>query len=382
MQIIRRPIRWFRRIIGIPNVIHALIREVGSLRADLTAHETRQLDSLRKHLDEKTTDLRSQFSSQFVDLNARLGFCVTTAGEVAGATSAPAADTTKTQPLLETGETHRDSLGPYLKDNPATHRLRRSILLNTVPKSGTVVAAQVMRAFIAPEDWLITPWASTATLDQLWHVSNKHIVGHLLVTPESCLWARDKRQVLLLRDPLENFVSFARFLCSHDMAERGGLGAFIRAHRLTPSYALRMVVLGWSLDGSGHPGTPYEYSHIAAWAGLGAKVIFFDDVLKAVKSLDEPYWRELTSFLGLPMPDDWRRRISDAACPERSQSWSAGLEYVVDVKGFPSEDDLAFLRAACGDLQEHYQTLREQFRSDAARALDTQLPELATRQAA
>jgi hypothetical protein len=96
MQIIRRPIHWLRRVIGIPNVIHALSREIGSLRTDLTAcegrrlddpnvihplireigdlradlgaHETRQLDDLRQYLDEKVADLQFQVAQDAAGL--------------------------------------------------------------------------------------------------------------------------------------------------------------------------------------------------------------------------------------------------------------------------------------------------------------------------
>jgi len=68
MRILQKPVRLLRNIIGVPNVIHALIREIGSLRADLTAHEARQLEDLRKHLDEKVANLYSQVTRDVAGL--------------------------------------------------------------------------------------------------------------------------------------------------------------------------------------------------------------------------------------------------------------------------------------------------------------------------
>lgn len=188
-------------------------------------------------------------------------------------------------------------------------------LLNSVPKSGTHLLRNIVRMFIGNYQ-TYRPFA----VDHDWHEhalgmgnpDKKFFCGHVNFGLKTLLASRDFNQVLLVRDPFDYVMSYARFFYSEEF--QAPIALLLRREGLPFNAALSVVING-VYDPQYYfasVGDVYRDNAIK-WLRL-AHLVRYEDIIAAVQSIDEPrselFLKDLLARFGiLDLPDDWRERI-------------------------------------------------------------------------
>ena len=191
-------------------------------------------------------------------------------------------------------------------------QLKQPVFLNSVPKSGSHLMRNIMRMF-APVKQHFKPgfiqFPSMQDDHVAWDKDRPTLSwGHLLYSDNSAIFLKDTRKVLLVRDPYDWVLARARFFMSEEF--KGAVG-HISDHNVTAEQFLNMMIFGIHKK---VPNMEEIYVHNAvAWLHTDMLVLKFEDLLHAVKNLDEPeaevFFRKLLDACGMDVPDDWRERV-------------------------------------------------------------------------
>jgi hypothetical protein len=92
--------------------------------------------------------------------------------------------------------------------------------------------------------------------------------------------------------------------------------------------------------------------HYIAWVSLGAKLIKYEDLMRAGTDLgsgfSEEFFRGIANFLKFELPGDWPQRVAEAFAPEKSWTFA---HIDPGVEKFPEREFfLDLLRAEAGPL--------------------------------
>ena len=190
--------------------------------------------------------------------------------------------------------------------------LKHPVFLNSVPKSGSHLQRNIMRMF-APVDQHFKPGfiqLPSMQEDQVaWDKDRPTLSwGHLLYSDNSVIFLKDTRKVLLVRDPYDWVLARARFFMSEEFE---GAVSHISGYNVTAEQFLNLMIFGIHQK---VPNLREIYMHNGvAWMHTDTLVLKFEDLLAAVKNLDEPeaevFFRKLLEHCGIDMPDDWRERV-------------------------------------------------------------------------
>jgi hypothetical protein len=216
--------------------------------------------------------------------------------------------------------------------------LKQPVFLNSVPKSGSHLQRNIMRMFVPVDQHFKSGFI------QLPSMQNDHVAwdkdkptlswGHLLYSDNSAIFLKDTRKVLLVRDPYDWILARARFFMSEEF--KGNVG-HISDYNVTAEQFLNMMIFGIHRK---VPDMKEIYTHNGvAWMHTDTCVLKFEDLLHAVKNLDEleaeVFFRKLLDACGIDMPDDWLERVRVGS--DREQSATA-RENLVDIRmKFPGE---------------------------------------------
>jgi hypothetical protein len=149
----------------------------------------------------------------------------------------------------------------------------------------------------------------------------KLAAGHLLFDDQAAANIRFARHILLVRDPYDWVLARARFFVS-DEFQQDNL-AHLKSGVFTTDVLLNMMIFGIHQKS---PALIDIYTHnAAAWLGTGVHLVRYEDVVRAVKSLDAPesegLFQALLDAAGIERPADWRERVTAGA--DRRQSRTA-----------------------------------------------------------
>jgi len=190
--------------------------------------------------------------------------------------------------------------------------LKQPVFLNSVPKSGSHLLRNIMRMFVPLDQHF------KAGFIQIQSMQNDHVAwdkdkptlswGHLLYSDNSSIFLKDTRKVLLVRDPYDWILARARFFMSEEF--KGNVG-HISDHNVTAEQFINMMIFGIHQK---VPNLKEIYTHNGvAWMHSDTLVLKFEDLLHAVKNLDEPeaevFFRKVLDACGIDTPDDWRERV-------------------------------------------------------------------------
>jgi len=215
--------------------------------------------------------------------------------------------------------------------------LRQPLFLNSVPKCGSHLLRNIMRMFVPLDQQYTAQFIQAEILDR--HLSafsdprNMLSWGHLMFSDYSAVAAGRVRQILLVRDPYDWVMARARFFLSDEF---GGF-AILKEGTLTVDALMNMMIFG--VHEKAPPlATVFVYNAVA-WMGTGVHLVRYEDLLAAVKNLDnesaEQFFAELFEAGGIERPADWRERVRVGS--DRKQSGTARENLSgVDVE-FPSK---------------------------------------------
>jgi hypothetical protein len=195
--------------------------------------------------------------------------------------------------------------------------LARPLFINSVPKSGTHLLRNILRMFVPPSQHYARDFVQYPNLAVTQEAFSPRAptlsCGHLLFTDTTALVTAHVTRLLLVRDPYDWVLARARFFLSEnfesDMAE-------LRDPRLSLDDLLSCMIFGVYRKA---PSLNETYSHnAAAWLPGAHLLVRFEELKAAVKLLDQDYFTRLLEASGIPLPDDWRERVTVGADPRHS----------------------------------------------------------------
>jgi hypothetical protein len=198
--------------------------------------------------------------------------------------------------------------------------ISHSAAIFSVPKCGTMLLRNIMYMHFEIKAWH-EPFVESWTLHEAFaRAQHENIIctGHIDFLPESVKFSRGFKRLLLVRDPADYVLSYARFLLSNDFQTQSNLGRTIRDSGFTLAEAIRVAILGIHSDGAMIPDVLQQFTRKAlAWASLDSLLVRYEDLLAAALEPDQPgsraYFERMLSFLGISVPSDIVERVRAGA---------------------------------------------------------------------
>lgn len=200
------------------------------------------------------------------------------------------------------------------------------VLLNSVPKCGTMMLRNIALSFAGPAVHhypFLVDHNLASHAPGLDNPAKKLFVGHVNWGHRTRGLVRDWRQVLLVRDPYDYALSQARFV--HSDGFSGPFHDYVIENKVSFEDTLRFVIFGMNAPGVSFPSLAHNYTFNAvAWLGQ-ATLVNYETLIDAIAGLgirpsaDATILR-LLSAMGIDNPPaDWRERVKFGA----ERRWSA-----------------------------------------------------------
>lgn len=201
--------------------------------------------------------------------------------------------------------------------------LNRPLFLNSVPKCGSHLLRNIVRMFVPVEQQYTAQFIQHQILhDHLGAFADSRNFlswGHLMFNDATAVAAGNLRQLLLVRDPYDWVLARARFFISDEFE---GF-ELLKEGSLSVEAILNMMILG--IHDKAPPLAALFTYNAVAWLGTGAHLVRYEDLISAVKGLDDEFadrfFSDLLDACGIKRPDDWRERVRIGS--DRKQSGTA-----------------------------------------------------------
>jgi len=189
--------------------------------------------------------------------------------------------------------------------------------LNSVPKCGTHLIKNVVRAFVPVEQHYEDVFIQIPILQQHAKAFNPAKPslswGHLLYTDNAGIALRDAYHILMVRDPYDWVLARTRFFLSDNF--RGNMEN-LKSGQLTLDEIMNLMIFG--IHQKAPPMRDIFDLNACAWVGTRARILKFEELLHHVRNLDtddaESFFHGLLTPMGLKeLPPDWRERIRIAS---------------------------------------------------------------------
>lgn len=202
--------------------------------------------------------------------------------------------------------------------------LSRSVLLNSLPKSGSHLLRNILRMFV-PVDQVYGPgFVQFPNLNE--HLAafgekNKFLISaHLLYSDNTAMLANRTNKILLVRDPYSWILAQARFFVSDIVSSNFEQ---IKSGALTVDDLIGLMIFGIYQKS---PPMRQQYElYTVGWMTSDAHMIRYEDLIENMKSIEsnaaESYFATLLEKCGIAVPDDWKQRVIIGA--DRKQSATA-----------------------------------------------------------
>jgi hypothetical protein len=215
-------------------------------------------------------------------------------------------------------------------------QLRRPILITTVPKCGTHLLRNIMLGFFGQDQILTHDFILSRTVREHAAAFDRNApkisCGHLRHGDEAIRIAAHSTILVMVRDPYDYVLAYARFLYSR--LELSPFARYVKIHRLPVDRVIAAVIFGNQNAENRWTDLRSNFeTNAVAWLGGDSKLVRYEDLLGHVEALDdeaEAYFEQLLAACGSPLPEDWRARVSIAA--DRRYSLTARENLDVDVE--------------------------------------------------
>jgi hypothetical protein len=210
--------------------------------------------------------------------------------------------------------------------------LKQPVFLNSIPKSGSHLLRNIMRMFVPLKQHFKPGFIQLPSMqkDQVAWDKDKPTLswGHLLFAEKPAILLKDTRKVLLVRDPYDWVLARARFFMSEEF---DGAVGHVSGHNVTAEQFLNLMIYGIYQK---VPNLEKIFIHNGvAWMHTDTLVLKFEELLHAVKNLDDPeaevFFRKILDHCGIVMPEDWRERVRIGS--DKKQSGTA-RENLTDIR--------------------------------------------------
>lgn len=204
-----------------------------------------------------------------------------------------------------------DNLNEESRKFPQTP-LTRPVFVNSVPKSGTHLLRNILRMFVPVEQQYSEQFIQWPNLQQHLRAFDPEACylswGHLLYTDASVMELQGVRKLILVRDPYDWVLARARFFLSDEF--QGNID-HVKGGAITIEELLNLMIFG--VYQKAPPLSEIYTFNAAAWLGIGAAMVRYEDLVANLKRLDGPeaeaYFTDILTVCGIRPPEDWRERV-------------------------------------------------------------------------
>lgn len=206
--------------------------------------------------------------------------------------------------------------------------------LNSVPKCGTMLVRNIFRMFwdakktILPfaDAGSIYPMSQQARPDQMF------FCGHVDFSPFSGTSLRGMKKIILVRHPEDYCLSYARFILSKEAQERSALFKVIGDHQLSFGEIVRLTITGFHYQNDMIPSVQAQFvSKALAWCDHETYLVRYEDLVFALRDMESEaagkIFGGIFEFLQIPLPDDWRLRVTAGAAKGLSTTHPKNLTF-------------------------------------------------------
>ena len=196
-------------------------------------------------------------------------------------------------------------------ENLDRERIARPTFLNSVPKCGTHLIKNIMRAFVTADQHYNETFIQIPVLQRHLQAFNpnepKLSWGHMLFSDQSAIALRDTYHILMIRDPYDWVLARTRFFLSENFQ---GNMENLKSGQLSLEEIMNLMI--WGIYQKAPPLKDIFELNGSAWMGTKASVVRLEDLLHHVKNLDtieaERFFFDLISPMGhSALPNDWQR---------------------------------------------------------------------------
>jgi hypothetical protein len=208
-------------------------------------------------------------------------------------------------------------------------RISRPTFLNSVPKCGTHLMKNIMRAFVPAEQHYNDTFIQIPILQRHLNAYNpnepKLSWGHMLFSDQSAIALRDAYHILMIRDPYDWVLARTRFFLSDNFQ---GNMENLKSGQLSLEEIMNLMI--WGVHQKAPPLKDIFELNGSAWIGTRARVIRLEDLLLQLNNLDsieaERFFLELIRPMGhSKLPEDWQERVRLGSKPELSGTFRDNL---------------------------------------------------------
>ena len=208
-------------------------------------------------------------------------------------------------------------------------RISRATFLNSVPKCGTHLIRNIMRAFVPAGQHYNEIFIQIPNLERHLRAFDpnepKLSWGHMLFSDQSAIALRNVHHILMVRDPYDWVLARARFFLSDNFQ---GNMENLKSGQLSVEEIMNLAI--WGIHEKASPLKSIFELNGSAWMGTRAKVVRLEDLLRHIKNLDsieaERFFFDLITPMGHDqLPDDWQERVRLGSKPELSGTFRDNL---------------------------------------------------------
>jgi Sulfotransferase domain len=233
--------------------------------------------------------------------------------------------------------------------------LASDILVNSVPKCGTMLLRNVVYMFV-PREAVYLPFVVNDNLSSKPIFEQKVVfTGHVNHDVVSRVVFRDAKHLIIVRDPYDYVLAQARFMFSKVMQERTELARFIATHSLSMDDVVPLMIAGIAFGGNIWPSVGDMFARNAlSWTDR-CHFVKYEELRKHANAVETAgaygYFASLLAACGLEMPSDWQERVEAGA--DRGLSDTASDDF--DVRGdrnYLIESEKALFASVAPKLRE------------------------------
>lgn len=199
--------------------------------------------------------------------------------------------------------------------------LAQPVFLNSVPKSGSHLLRNIIRAFVPFEQQYhaqFIQWANLAQHRAAFDPARAMLSwGHLFFADASAIETAPCRRLLLVRDPHAWVLARARFFLSDEF--QGNVDN-LKNGRLSVEALINLMIFG--IHQKAPPLLDVYLNNAVAWLGTGVHLVRYEELTAHLRDLASPsseaYFTTLLDACGIARPADWRDRVAVSSAPEHS----------------------------------------------------------------
>lgn len=222
----------------------------------------------------------------------------------------------------------------------------RPIILNSLPKSGTLLLRNILMHFVGvdaiSQKTLQSFEEIQYAIDRQYSVITAHMGRSIWMEHLFKKNNPSPRMIILIRHPIDNAYSLANHLIRDD--QEGEISKALKMYEVADKEVVHHCIVGAKIGGHLLEDVTTRYMNYVSWLSFRDDFLLlkYEDLISMISNIadqrSERYFDQIFSYCGIERPSDWRDRIVTAANPDIS--WTA-QKVSTDTDKYPNRLEVA-----------------------------------------